>query len=432
MGEYVIKLPDIGEGVAEAELVEWLVSEGDMVREDAPLAAVMTDKANVEIPSPVDGKIILLGPKVGDVVAVGSVIIRLDVAGDGNTAEIDIAASVDISGETSKLKPANSVLENKQPTQTSAKGVEIPDYPPSRQITAFRRAGERPLASPAVRRRALQSSIDIRLVPGSGSIGQIHHSDLDAFIEDGVQPHTRRAKTINLTVSSTPVIGLRRKIAQKMTRSSTEIPHITIVEEIDVTDVEKLRHSLNGEREEKQTKITLLPFVMQALVRAIKDHPEMSAHYIKDDNLLHRFGAVHIGIATQTERGLVVPVVKHAESLNLWESAAELIRISNAARAGTATREALSGSTITITSLGALGGISTTPIINHPELAIIGINKIRTAPVWDRGAFIPRKMMNLSSSFDHRFIDGWDAALFVQKIKALLEAPGQLFIGADT
>ena len=290
--------------------------------------------------------------------------------------------------------------------------------------------GEKPLASPAVRKRALDEGVDLRQVPGSGPAGRITHDDLDAFFAKGAIVPGQVQRGQNTGVVQVKVVGMRRKIAEKMSLSKSRIPHITIVEEVDVSNLEELRAKLNEKHTQERAKLTVLPFMMRAIVEAVREQPEMNAHYDDDAGVVHQHGGVHIGIATQTPAGLTVPVTRHAESLNPWQAAEELARLAEAAREGKASREELSGSTITISSLGPLGAIATTPIINHPEVAIVGINKIAVRPVWDGQQFQPRKIMNLSCAFDHRVIDGWDAAIFVQKLKNLLETPAMLFVEA--
>ncbi|RWD76267.1 dihydrolipoamide acetyltransferase family protein [Mesorhizobium sp.] len=461
MGEYVIKLPDVGEGVAEAELVEWQVKVGDLVREDAVLAAVMTDKATVEIPSPVDGEIVWLGAEVGDTVAIGSPIVRLKVAGEGN-----VKAAAESSGGEAKATEATPTpglspqggggrasaakADAKSVARPSAKVSAREDEPAPEPASplwggvggtavggalaavsgAPRLEGEKPLASPAIRLRAKEAGIDLRQVTGSGPAGRIQHEDIKAFLARGPQLAKISGLARNETIEDIKIIGLRRKIAEKMTLAKSRIPHITYVEEIDVTALEDLRAALNKEKRTgaERPKLTLLPFLMRAMVRAIADQPNLNALFDDEAGIIHQHGGVHIGIAAQTPSGLVVPVVKHAEARDIWDCAAELNRLAEAAKSGTATRDELSGSTITITSLGAMGGVATTPVINHPEVAILGVNKMMVRPVWDGTQFIPRKMMNLSSSFDHRVIDGWDAAVFIQRIKALLESPALIFV----
>jgi 2-oxoisovalerate dehydrogenase E2 component (dihydrolipoyl transacylase) len=442
VGEHVIKLPDVGEGVAEAELVEWHVTVGDLVREDTLLAAVMTDKATVEIPSPVEGEVLWLGAEVGDTLAVGSPLIRLKVPGEGGTTEAEpIVTGIPGDATGDEVSPPNGATMEAErapspepvpaPPQraegrtAAAAGPAVP--PPS---GAPRREGERPLASPAVRLRAKEAGIDLRQVPGSGPAGRITNEDIDAFIARGSQLARPAGLAPDETIEEIKVVGLRRRIAEKMALAKSRIPHITYVEEVDVTALEELRASLNRTKRPDRPRLTLLPFLMRAMVKAIAEQPKLNALYDDEAGIIHQHGGIHIGIATQTPAGLVVPVVRHAEARDLWDCAVEVSRLSEAARAGTATREELSGSTITITSLGALGGVVTTPVINHPEVAIIGVNKIMVRPIWDGSAFMPRKMMNLSSSFDHRVIDGWDAAVFIQRIKALLETPALIFVEA--
>ncbi|TIX90422.1 dihydrolipoamide acetyltransferase family protein [Rhizobium sp. P44RR-XXIV] len=431
MGEFVIKMPDVGEGVAEAELVEWHVKLGDPVREDMVLAAVMTDKATVEIPSPVEGVVLWLGADVGDTVAVKAPLLRIQVAGeDGSAAEAAPSTTAEPSAtvEPAKDKPAEAKPAPPPQARSAAETKVIqPEKIPERPIA--REPTERPVASPAVRLRAQEAGVDLRQVPGTGPAGRITHDNLDQFIARGIQPVIVQTGPARKTdVEEIKLTGLRRRIAEKMRLASSRIPHITYVEEVDVSDLEDLRATMNAGRKPDQPKLTILPFLMRALVKTIGEQPGVNATFDDDAGIVTRYGAIHIGIATQTPSGLTVPVVRHAEARSIWDTAAELVRLAEAARNGTAAREELSGSTITISSLGALGGIVTTPIINHPEVAIVGVNKIMTRPVWDGTQFVPRKMMNLSSSFDHRIVDGWDAAVFVQRIKALLETPALIFI----
>ncbi|MEZ0169393.1 dihydrolipoamide acetyltransferase family protein [Microvirga sp. TS319] len=436
MGEHLIKMPDVGEGIAEAELVEWHVNVGDIVREDDLLAAVMTDKATVEIPSPVEGEVVWLGAGIGDVVAIGSPLIRLKVGSDdavstgsGDTQTTSAALPVRPAPQEAG-EPTKAVIEKKEQVpagsiaqmQGAAERIQRPLVP--------RGEGAKPIASPAVRLRAGEAGIDLRQVPGTGPAGRITHEDLDAFLTHG--PKVARAPGLapDTSVQHIKVVGLRRKIAEKMAIAKSRIPHITYVEEVDVTALEDLRSALNANKRADRPKLTLLPFLMRAMVKAIAEQPHLNAIYDDEAGMVHQHGGVHIGIATQTGAGLMVPVVRHAEAHDLWGCAMELNRLAEAAKAGLATREELSGSTITITSLGSMGGIVTTPVINYPEVAIVGVNKIAVRPVWDGSTFIPRKMMNLSSAFDHRIIDGWDAAVFVQRIKTLLETPAMIFVEA--
>jgi 2-oxoisovalerate dehydrogenase E2 component (dihydrolipoyl transacylase) len=437
LGEHIIKLPDVGEGVAEAELVEWHVKVGDLVREDTVLAAVMTDKATVEIPSPVDGEILWLGAEIGDTVAIGSPIVRLKVAGEGNVkAAAEAAPEAAAAAEPAEAKPAPAPPAPKpaaRPTEAPKPADSVPKPArPASVTSAPRPEGEKPLASPAVRLRAKEAGIDLRQVAGSGPAGRISHQDIDAFLARGPQAARATGLSPKDGVEDIKIVGLRRKIAEKMSLAKSRIPHITYVEEIDVTALEELRAALNKEKRgakgTERPKLTLLPFLMRAMVKAIADQPGLNALFDDEAGIIHQHEGIHIGIAAQTPNGLVVPVVKHVEARDLWDCAGEVNRLADAAKAGTASREELSGSTITITSLGAMGGVATTPVINYPEVAIVGVNKMMVRPVWDGTQFIPRKMMNLSSSFDHRVIDGWNAAVFVQRIKALLETPALIFV----
>ena len=420
MGERVIKMPDVGEGVAEAELVEWKVKIGDLVREDDILGAVMTDKATVEIPSPVHGEVLWLGAEIGETVAVGSPLIRLRANGE----EAPRRAEPEAKPPPPPREPKPEV-ESRPPAP-----IAVPPAAPisARTLGAPRPEGEKPLASPAVRRRAKEAGIDLRQVSGSGPAGRISHQDLEAFIARGAEIAPATGLRPNNSVKDVKLVGLRRKIAERMALANAHIPHITYVEEVDVGALEELRAALNKQKRPTQPKLTLLPFLMRAMVKAIADQPHLNALFDDEAGIVHQHGGVHIGIAAQTAAGLVVPVVRHAEARDLWDCGAELVRLADVARTGTATREELSGSTITITSLGAMGGVATTPVINYPEVAIVGVNKIMIRPVWDGSGFAPRKMMNLSSSFDHRVVDGWDAAVFVQRIKTLLETPAMIFV----
>ena len=422
MREFVLNMPDVGEGVAEAELVEWHVKPGDPVREDMVLAAVMTDKATVEIPSPVAGTVRWLAAEVGALIAVKAPLVRIEVADNDEVLPSDTADGKPVAGPD---VPAGAAAEE----QVAASAPPAPASPAPAAVGGAH-ATSRPLAAPAVRRRAETAGIDLAAVPGTGPDGRITHEDLDLFLSQGarsapaVSPPARRT-----AVEEVRITGLRRRIAERMTLSASHIPHITYVEEIDVTALEELRTTLNAARKPEQPRLTILPFLMRALVKAVDEQPAINATFDDEAGVMARHAAVHIGIATQTPGGLSVPVVRHAEARDLWDCAAELTRVAEAARNARASREELSGSTITISSLGSLGGLASTPIINHPEVAIVGVNKIATRPVWDgRSQFVPRKMMNLSSSFDHRVIDGWDAAIFIQRLRVLLETPALIFM----
>ncbi len=436
MAERIVKLPDVGEGIAEAELVEWHVKVGDIIREDDLLAAVMTDKATVEIPAPVDGKVTWIGAEIGDTVAIGSALVRLEVAGEGGAVDAP-AEDVELEGLPPAEAPTPPARAPRQPetAEEPPRAMTVP-RPAKALARAAARApalprrapGERPLASPAVRLKAREAGIDLRQVAGTGPAGRILHEDLDAFLLRGPEAERKPGLAEKTGVSEIKVVGLRRKIAEKMALAKARIPHITIVEEVDVSALEDLRAVLNKKPTPERPKLTLLPFLMRAMVKALAEQPNLNALYDDEAGIVRQHAGIHLGIATQTPGGLMVPVVKHAEARDIFGCALELNRIAERARQGTATRDELTGSTITITSLGAMGGIATTPVINHPEVAIVGVNKMMVRPVWDGTTFVPRKMMNLSSSFDHRVVDGWDAAVFVQRLKELLENPATLFI----
>ncbi|MBV8107625.1 MAG: 2-oxo acid dehydrogenase subunit E2 [Hyphomicrobiales bacterium] len=433
MGQRSIRMPDVGEGVAEAEIVEWSVKVGDVVREDQVVAAVMTDKATVEIPTPVAGTVLALGGGVGDVLAVGSELIRIDAPGMPDSPPPAPRKSGAAKPETPA--PAAAPVDEAPPAQTPASIASPPPraVPSAPQIGAPRPPGERPFASPAVRARARETGVDLRFVRGSGPAGRITRDDLEAFIARPPEaPAKRTGKEPIMAVETIKVVGLRRRIAQNMAESSRRVAHFSYVEEVDVTALEDLRASLNARATEERPKLTMLPFLMLAIVKAVADFPQVNAHYDDDGDVITRFGAVHLGVATQTPVGLMVPVVRHAEALSLHECAREMRRVSEAARQGVAAREELSGSTITLTSLGALGGVASTPVVNRPEVAIVGVNKIVVRPVWRDGGFVPRKTMNLSSSFDHRVVDGYDAATFIQRVRTLIETPASLFIEANS
>lgn len=427
-GNYVFKLPDVGEGTAEAELVGWHVKVGDAVEEDQIIADIMTDKATVEITSPVAGTVVALYGEPGKSVPVGGPLVAFDVEGRGN-----------VSTPVAAPKPAPKPTENA--TAVSAAVSTSPRAPsataPSKPVPALtgRAPGERPSASPAVRNRARDLGVDLTFVPGSGPAGRITHEDLDGFIARGGSLPASAPSSGGSTyakaqgTTEVKIIGLRRKIAEKMAESVRRIPHITYVEEIDMTAVEELRAHLNATKSKDQPKLNVLPFIARAIVVALRDQPQINATYDDEAGVLTQHAPVHLGIAAQTPNGLMVPVVRHAEARDPYDTALEIARVSGAAKDGSAKREELSGSTITITSLGTLGGVVHTPIINHPEVAIVGPNKIAERVVVKDGQMVVRKMMNLSSSFDHRIVDGHDAAVFVQRIKGLLENPATLWMG---
>ena len=428
MGKYVFKLPDVGEGTAEAEIVAWHVKVGDTIAEDQNMVDVMTDKATVEMTSPVSGKVIALHGEPGAMAAVGSALVELEVEGAGNV-KADGAAAPKVEAP----KPAAAKVEAKpEPKKEEARPVAAVMHPAAKPAFATRTEGDKPLASPAVRQRAREMGIELQFVPGTGPAGRIGHEDLDGYIQSGGKglgaraPHSAYVQRDG--VDEVKVIGLRRKIAESMQNAKRRIPHFAYVEEIDMTELESLRAHLNKTKRADQPKLNVLPFIMRALVKTLPQYPQINARFDDDAGVVHRHHAVHIGIATQTANGLIVPVVKHAEARDVWDSALEVSRVSTAARENKAGKEELTGSTITITSLGTLGGVATTPVINYPEVGIIGPNAIIERPVVRDGAIVIRKMMNLSSSFDHRVVDGYDAAEFIQKIKALLEHPATLFM----
>jgi 2-oxoisovalerate dehydrogenase E2 component (dihydrolipoyl transacylase) len=461
LAQFVFKLPDVGEGTAEAEIVAWHVRVGDVVKEDAPLVDVMTDKATVEMTSPVTGRIVSLQGEPGDMAPVGSAIAVFEVEGaeaaSAPTPPLSHAArdNSPVNGGAEKPRiraPAGAVLSEEAvqaAMQSAAPKIAVPSAAmppgppaPSRQdagapsAQAVAKAAPRDMAvrewgqaqaSPAVRARAQKLGIDLSAIRGSGPDGRITHEDLDAVLVPVVG-----ARGSNLAkrdgIEPVKVIGLRRKIAEKMQDAKRRIPHFAYVEEADLTELEELRAHLNATKRSDQPKLTLLPFLMRALVLALPDFPQINARFDDDQGVVYRHENVDIGIATQTDNGLVVPVVRHAEARDVWDSAAEVSRLAAAVRSNTATKDELSGSTITITSLGALGGIVTTPVINHPEVAIIGVNKLVERPVVKNGQIVVRKMMNLSSSFDHRVVDGYDAAAFIQRVKGMLEHPAALFL----
>ena len=422
MGIFAFKLPDIGEGVVEGEVVEWMVAVGDTVKEDDPILSVMTDKATVEIPSPTDGVVKSLVGEPGTILAVGQVCIEFETDGEGTPVEEAPAPVEEVVEETPAPEP--------EPVKEEvASAAPAPASAPAPTPVVVAAPGARPLASPAVRQRARESGIDLTTVAGSGPAGRITHGDLDTWKEAGspvaAAGPSRAARTGTTEV---PVIGLRRKISESMTASYTTIPHFSYFEEVDITHLEELRVHLNSTKTEGQPKLTYLPFIMQALVKALGENPVCNALFDDEKGVVTRHDAVHLGIATQTDRGLYVPVVKHVEAQDIWQSASEMQRVSQAARDGTAGLDELSGSTFTITSLGRMGGLGATPIINKPEVGILGVHNAVDTPVVRNGQIVVRKMLRLSSSWDHRVVDGWDGAMLVQRLKALLENPATIFM----
>ncbi|KVO48834.1 branched-chain alpha-keto acid dehydrogenase subunit E2 [Burkholderia stagnalis] len=433
MGIHVIKMPDIGEGIAEVELVAWHVEIGQTIKEDQPLADVMTDKAAVEIPSPVTGKVLALGGKLGEMMAVGSELIRLEVEGDGNlkpgadVREAAVAAEVAVAAPAAAAPAVSSSDAEPPASRAPAEPRREAHAAPPRAALA---PGERPLASPAVRQRAWDMGIELRYVRGTGDAGRILHSDLDAYARTGGRASAQTARGYDERTDETevPVIGLRRAIARKMQEAKRRIPHFSYVEEIDVTELEALRAELNRRYGDARGRLTLLPLLIRAMVIALRDFPQINARFDDEAGVVTRSGAVHMGVATQTDAGLTVPVLRHAEARDVWSISAEIARLAEAVRANRAQRDELTGSTITISSLGPLGGIVSTPVINHPEVGIVGVNRIVERPMFRDGAVVARKLMNLSSSFDHRVVDGMDAAEFIQAVRALLERPALLFV----
>ena len=443
MGVYHVRLPDVGEGVAEAELVSWLVAVGDVVTQESALAEVLTDKATVEISSPVEGTVVYLTGTEGEIMAIGTEFVGIEIEGDAPESRASKQSAPAVAAAPDEpvvpTDPEAAIPEPATEPSTEPAAAE-PRTEPAAEPAAAEPLGIAPaaptgplhgraVAAPAVRRRAAELGVDLSTVAGSGPEGRVSHSDLDRVVvgTGGRPPAFFGAGGVR----ETPIIGLRRRISQRMSEAWSDIPHITYVDEIDATELETLRKALNQQRP-GGPRLTMLPFIAQAIVLACADSPECNAHFDSAGGVVTEFAAVHIGVATQTPGGLVVPVLRNAESRSLWNSAAEISRLAAAAREGKATGEELSGSTITITSLGAMGGVMTTPIINRPEVAIVGVNAMQIRPVWRNGAFVPRSMFNLSSSFDHRIVDGWVAATFVQRIKALLETPALLFIDTES
>jgi len=399
MSRYVFKLPDVGEGSAEATIVQWLVKPGERVEEDQPLVSVETDKAIVEVPAPAAGTVLSIHGEPGEKIAVGSELVALETDEEVETEQRAASAATSAPAET-----------------------RLPAKPQTAKA----------LASPAVRKRARDLGIDLDVVRGSMPGARVTHADLDAFL--GAARRQARELTQDAAAAAPEVIdeqrivGVRRRIAERMLEAKRRIPHFSYIEEVDVTVLEELRAELNAIDAGRRAKLTPLAFLMRAIARALAGHPEINARFDDEKGVVRRYAAVHIGIATQTPNGLMVPVVTHAQARDLWGCAAEAKRLAGAAREGRATRAELIGSTITISSLGVLGGVASTPIINYPEIAVVGMSRIAERPVVRGGAITVRKMMNLCSSFDHRVADGWDAASFIRDVKRLLEQPALLFV----
>ena len=434
MGNFVFKLPDIGEGVVEGEVVQWHVSVGDSVSEDDPIVDVMTDKATVTIPSPVSGVISSLSGDVGDMIAVGSSLMEIDSEGEGAgpaAEDTEVQEPVPDPDPPKAPEPAPAPkAPEPAPAPKAPEPAPAPTAPEPAPSESLSQTG-RVLASPAVRKRARENDVDLSNVRGSGPAGRIRHADLDAFIAAGgaVSGAPPMAYSLKRTeVTPVKVVGLRRKISEQMSLSKSRIPHFSYFEEVDITELENLRQILNSTRDETQPKLTYLPFIMIALAKIMPDHPECNAHFDDEAGVVNRNAAVNLGIATQTDRGLYVPVVKHVESMDIWKTASEMQRVSGSARDGSASLDELTGSTFTITSLGREGGLGATPIINHPEVAILGVHKAREMPVARNGAVVIRRIMNLSSAFDHRVVDGADGASLIQHLKRMLENPALIFM----
>jgi 2-oxoisovalerate dehydrogenase E2 component (dihydrolipoyl transacylase) len=413
MSEYIFKLPDLGEGTVESEIAEWFIAVGDQVSEEDLVGTMMTDKAAVELSSPVSGKVVKLAGEPGDIIAVGAPLVVF---------ETDSEAAA----ETGAAEPAPEAAEEPQPEAKPA------PEPPAAEVQDATLDRKRVMTSPAIRRRAKELGVDLGVVPGSGPGGRITRTDFDQYLKRhaaaGAAVAAPAAVTPAAQTTEVKVIGLRRIIAERLSESKREIPHFAYVEEIDITELEALRKHLNGKKADPSERLTLLPFLGLALIRALRDFPQCNTTYDKARNVLLRHGAVNLGIATQTPDGLKVPVVHNAHALPIDALGAEIRRVSQAAKDNSAKKEELSGSTITITSLGKLGGIVSTPVINLPEVAIIGVNRAVERPVVLNGQVAVRLMMNLSSSFDHRFVDGYDAAAMIQSIKEMLEHPATIFL----
>lgn len=427
MAKYSYNLPDIGEGVVEAEIVAWHVKVGDVVEEDAPIADMMTDKATVEMESPVSGIITKLAGEEGDIVNIGSMLVELevdgDVAEDQDKGEDEAVAKADSSAADKKAEPLTAA-QTAPKKITPPADITVETAPPAAQSAKpDSDNGAKILASPVVRKRARELGINLARVKPQAD-GRIRHADLDAYLSyGGGAAHGGRRDDEDIKV-----IGMRKRIAQNMAESKRNIPHFTYVEEINVTKLEAMRGEMNGNRGDRP-KLTVLPLLITAICRTLRDYPMLNARYDDEAGIVTRSGAVHLGIATQTDAGLMVPVLRGAENMSVWDMAHEIARLSDAARSGKARSDELSGSTLTLTSLGPLGGITTTPVINRPEVAIIGPNKIVERPIVDNGQIVIAKMMNLSISCDHRVVDGYEAASFVQDLKRKIETP--VFIFAD-
>jgi len=425
MTRYVFKMPDLGEGTVEAEVVAWHVKVGDVIHEDQIMAEIMTDKAAVEVPAPVSGRVVSITGQAGDTIRVGAELIVFETE-SVITSPAPAGEAARSAGEGVRTSPA--------PAGEVARSAGEGAGPSPQPSPARAGEGGRVMASPATRRRAREAGVDLRSVSGSGPSGRITRQDFEAALSGSDAPAAQAAApapsglVARTGIEEIKVIGVRRLIAQRMTEAKRNIPHFSYVEEIDVTELESLRCHLNANQPKGAPALTYLPFIAAALVRVIERFPQCNAHFDAERGVLVRYHGVHLGIATQTPDGLKVPVVRHAEARTLWDLSDEIRRVSDCARTGKVTGKDLTGSTITVTSLGKLGGIASTPIINAPEMAIIGVNRAVERPVVENGAIAIRRIMNLSSSFDHRFVDGYDAAAMIQAMKDLLEHPAAIFI----
>lgn len=437
MSKYTFNLPDIGEGIAEAEIVKWHIKIGDVVAEDDQIADVMTDKATVEMEAPVSGKIVAIAGEEGDIIAIGSMLVEIEVEGEidaGKLEELEASSTVADAPDQleSEALEADQVIDNKENTPdipakpTPEKESEDASVSPTNSdVKPSVNDRQKVLATPAVRKRAADLGVDLSEVKAQGE--HIRHSDLDAYLNYGSGQGYRPSGAVQKRDDEKiKVIGMRRKIAQNMADSKRNIPHFSYVDEIDMTEIEDMRGDLNANRGER-AKLTILPLMIAAICKALRDFPMLNATYDDEAGFVTRHGAVHLGMATQTNQGLMVPVLRNAQDLNIWQLASEISRLAAAARDGSATAKELTGSTLTLTSLGPLGGIATTPVINRPEVAIIGPNKIVERPMIIDGEIHARKLMNLSISCDHRVVDGYDAASYVQALKHFLETPVLLF-----
>jgi 2-oxoisovalerate dehydrogenase E2 component (dihydrolipoyl transacylase) len=427
MGKFTFKLPDIGEGIAEAEIVAWHVKVGDVIEEDQPIADMMTDKATVEMESPVSGIVVKVAGEAGDVIPIGSMLVEIEVQGDVEADQTVISETKSEPKKSDVITPADApeVKSDVMPPMAEKPQLEPVSEVVAAPVAAMSAASAKVTASPAVRARAKDLGVDLAAVAVQGN--HVRHADLDAYLSyHKGQGYRAAGSSSTRPDEAIKVIGMRRRIAENMAASKRHIPHFTYVEEIDVTELEDMRADLNANRGDRP-KLTMLPLMIAAICKSIPDFPMINARYDDEAGVVTRYGSIHLGMATQTDAGLMVPVIRDAQNKNIWQLAHEILRLAEAARDGSATSAELSGSTLTVTSLGPLGGIVTTPVINRPEVAIIGPNKIVERPMFVGDAIEARKLMNLSISCDHRVVDGHDAASYVQTLKKYLETPVLLF-----